>query len=286
MRKKVRRKLKRNTFLSIFFLLIFVYGFKLYSSSSAPLVYLPIPQIARVHLPIPLELASISSSVLGAQAIDPKDLVKYVNIERAKVSAANLRISPVLMQAAQMRADVILKHQNFSHQDPFENIELTTVLPKLNYQFRYASENIGMGGLSAESFVSGFMNSTSHRENLLNPYLSDTGVAVVTGSYKQYYVNIAVQLFAIPGGKKEYLGYSEKEVAIYKKQLSDLDAKLNPLIWNIGKITKNKENTSEKYKTLNRQREILKTIYSQMKDEKPLTNEHVALIAEYNSNLH
>lgn len=280
--------MKRNAYIFILTLLlaIFVYGFNLFSSSSRSLVYLPIPQIAQVHLPKPLELASISSSVLGAQAIDPKDLVKYVNQERAKVGSAELRISPILMQAAQLRADVILKHQNFSHQDPYENIELTTVLPKLKYQFRYASENIGMGGISAENFVSGFMNSTSHRENLLSPFLSDTGVAVVTGPYKQYYVNIAVQLFAIPGGKKEYLGYSEEEISVYQKQLSDLDAKLNPLIWSIGKITRSKENTSDKYKTLNRQREILETIYNQMKEEKPLTNEHVTLIAEYNSNLH
>jgi len=298
-RKKVSKKFKNNKksskkssrfsfrfiIFSVLILFIFSYGYIQYQYSSKSLTYLPIPQIAEIYLPDPLELASISSSVLGAQTIDPKDIVKYVNIERAKVGSKELRISPILMQAAQLRADVILKYQNFSHQDPHENIELTTVLPKLDYQFRYASENIGMGGLSGEDFVGGFMNSTSHRENLLSPHLADTGVAVVTGPYKQYYVNIAVQLFAIPGGKKEYLGYSDKETSAYKKQLSDLDAKLNPIVWNMGKLTKNKQNSNEKYKTLSRQREILKTIYSHMTEEKPLTNEHVALIAEYNSKI-
>lgn len=294
-KRKTKRKLRqkgktvfRFSVIVILFLLLGIssFYFKTKSELSRPLAYLPVPKIVQVYLPDPLKLPSYITSVLGTQAIDSSDIVKYVNIEREKVSSKPLRISPILMKAAQMRADVILKYQNFSHQDPYENIELVTILPKLNYRFSYASENIGMGGVSAEDFVFGFMHSTSHRENLLSPYLSDTGVAVVTGPYREYYVNIAVQLFAIPGGKKEYLGYSEEEVRKYNKELTSIEAKLNPLIWTVGKLTSSKEYTNEKYKKLTHQKEILKTIYEQMKQEKPLNNNHVALILEYNKDIY
>ena len=67
------------------------------------------------------------------------------------------------------------------------------VLPLVNYPFVCdTEENIGMEYNSAHAFVNGFMNSPSHKANLLNPKLTETGVAVVTDAYNQYWVNIAV----------------------------------------------------------------------------------------------
>jgi uncharacterized protein YkwD len=262
-----------------------VFLFYIVLSKPKPLSYLPIPKISQVYLPPPLELPTYVASVLGTQVITPDDLVKYINIEREKTGAKPLRISKLLNEAAQMRADVILKYQNFSHQDPNENIELLTVLPKVNYRYSYASENIGMGGLSAESFVVGFMNSTLHRQNLLDSNLVDTGAAIVTGPYKQYYVNIAVQLFAIPGGREEYLGYSFDDTKKYEEQLKELNAELNPVIWFANKTIGNKLYTTERFNKLARQKELLLEVYNVMKEEKPLQSNHVASIIEYNNNL-
>ena len=189
------------------------------------------------------------------------------------------------MQAARMRAETIIKHQNFSHQDPFENIELVTVMPKVGYQFSWASENIGMGGVSGEDFVNGFMNSTSHRENLLNPDLIDTGVAVVTGPYKQYYVNIAVQLFAIPSGKEEYLGYTNEDKRHYEKTLSRINGVLNPLGRTLNRLAGNPDFTPGQYKSFQRQKEILDSLLIVMRQEKPFTKEHADLVIDYNESL-
>lgn len=271
-------------------ILIFIFGFNLILLFSNYHILKPLSRLEKPHEPLtyllaPLVLPSYLSSVLGAQSIDPADIVRYVNIERGKIGSKSLRINTTLLKAAQMRADVILKYQNFSHQDPFENIELVTVLPKLQYRYKYASENIGMGGLSAETFVNGFMSSESHRRNLLNPDLTDTGTAVVTGPYKQYYVNIAVQIFAIPGGLDEYLGYSYEDTKKYKQSLDEVNSKLNPFLWSVNTIMGNKEYSKEKYQKLVKQKEILNKIYTVMKEDKPLQNEQVALILEYNNNL-
>ncbi len=246
---------------------------------------LPIPQLSRIYLPDLLIIPEIETSVLGAQDINPVDFINDINLERSKVGSPNLRINEKMMKAAQMRAETILKYQNFSHYDPFENLILATVLPKVNYHFTYATENIGMGGVSAEDFVGGFMHSTMHRENLLNPTLLDTGAAVVTGPYKQYYVNIMVQLFAIPGGRDEYLGYSKKEKEKYKKLLADAQFQLNPIYWAINKFINPHEFTPEKKRQLEKQKILLAEVYLQMKDDKPLTNQNVAKIMEFNETL-
>ncbi|MEK7072555.1 MAG: CAP domain-containing protein, partial [Patescibacteria group bacterium] len=96
---------------------------------------LPIPQLSRIYLPDLLIIPEIETSVLGAQDINPVDFINDINLERSKVGSPNLRINEKMMKAAQMRAETILKYQNFSHYDPFENLILATVLPKVNYHF-------------------------------------------------------------------------------------------------------------------------------------------------------
>jgi len=245
---------------------------------------LPVPpRTTEISLSGPLVLRTVNESVLGAQTIDPVDFVNEINAARAKSGSPPLRLNATLMRAAKMRAEVIKKHQNFSHQDPYEDIELGTVLPKLQYSFVYASENIGMGGISAANFVEGFMNSTSHRNNLLDPKLTDTGAAIVDGPYKQYYVNYAVQLFAIPGGQAEYLGYKDSDKEVYEAELASVKENLHPLIWVIQKVRRNPVYTDAYYTKLKRQQFILETVLARMRDTKPLENRDVTLILEYNS---
>jgi len=261
----------------------FIYGFTT-ASKQTILIPLPVPvQISQTSLSGPLTLSTVENSVLGAQTIDSIDFVDEINAARTKANIPELRLNATLMRAAKMRANVIKKYQNFSHQDPYEGIELGTVLPKLQYSFIYASENIGMGGISASNFVEGFMNSTSHRKNLLDPTLTDTGAAIVDGPYKQYHVNYAVQLFAIPGGQDEYLGYKNTEKQLYEAEFAAVNANLHPLIWFVQRLKKNPRYTDAYYEKLKRQQIILKTILSRMRETKPLNNHDVALILEFNT---
>ncbi len=273
----------RNVIISGILTIGFIIGFRI-SPRPTSLLPLPVPTITKeLSYSGPLALTNISQSVLGAQAIDPIDFVNEINSVREKAGAPFLRLSTTLMKAAAMRAEVIRKHQNFSHQDPFEGIELGTVLPKLEYAFVYASENIGMGGSSAQNFVAGFMNSTTHRNNLLDPTLTETGAAIVDGPYKQYYVNYAVQLFAIPGGRDEYLGYKDKDRLLYEKELLAVKKNLHPFVWLVARIKRNPLYTDAYHNKLIRQKMILETVLSLMRETKPLENKDVALILEYNA---
>ena len=216
------------------------------------------------------------------QKIEPEDIIRFVNLERQKRGIPELRTADKLTEAASMRSKVILKYQNFSHQDPYEGIELTTILPKVNYHFIYASENIGMGGVSAEDFVAGFMNSTSHRENLLNTKLIESGAAVASGRYREYYVNIAVQLFGIPSGKDEFYGYNESDKKYYRASLNRLNYQLNPVIFTFSNIFGKKNSDLMKLK---RRKEILRILNKKIEEENPFYDDEITLIKEYNSYL-
>lgn len=249
-----------------------------------PLSLLHVPDVPSLILPGTYESKQPKGNVLGSQPVDPRDLITYINEERMKRGSRPLRVSPVLTKAAQMRADTIMKHQNFSHHDPFDGIQLDTVLPLLKYPFSWASENIGMGDTTARAFVNGFMNSPSHRDNLLNPDLVETGVAVVSGPYKQYYVNVAVQLFAIPVDRSTFLGYTEKDVEEYKQLLVEIGKQLE-----LTKTLREKNPDQADYyerwqQLLIRQQEIISTLSYTMGEEKPLAKELIAMIKEYNSN--
>lgn len=245
---------------------------------------LPIPaHVSTTTLSGPLILPSSSRSVLGAQTIDPLDFIAEINAARETIGVPALRINTTLMRAAKLRVAVIKKHQNFSHQDPFEGIELGTVLPKVHYSFSYATENIGMGGLSAKNFVDGFLNSPSHKQNLLNPTLTETGAAIDDGPYQQYYVNYAVQLFAIPAGTDEYLGYKQGDIDLYEAQLSAVTSQLNPIVRLVTWYKYSKTYKPSRYTNLKRQQQILIRLLTTMKQSQPFTNSDVALLYEFNS---
>lgn len=240
-------------------------------------------QYASLYLPEPLTLTHPLANVLGSEPIDPRDVITYVNAERMKRDIVPLKTNETLAKAARMRAQTIIRYQNFSHQDPYEHIELGTVLPSLRYGYSWASENIGMGGTSGKDFVLGFMNSTAHRNNLLNPELKETGVAVISGPYMKYFVNIVVQIFAIPTDIQT-LGYTNEDMKQYSKFLSDIGRQLIEAKKIIGSDPEKKEYGQQWETLLLRQQELLTLLLTEMKQGRPFTTDILSLIEEYNAN--
>jgi hypothetical protein len=128
------------------------------------------------------------------------------------------------------------------------------------------------------------MNSTSHRINLLNPRLVETGTAIVTGPYKQYYVNIAVQIFSIPTNRDSYMGYTKKDIEEYGNLITQVDKQLALTRSYLARDTDQKAYYQGWETILLRQQQILTTLYSSMTKEQPMVQSLVKLIEEYNAN--
>lgn len=239
---------------------------------------------SKIVLTGPLMLPrSLAANVLGLAHVSPEEVVLFVNNAREKADARKLSQDPLLVKAAAMRAETILKHENFSHSDPYEHIQLDTIVPKVGYTFSYLSENIGLGEQDAESFVNGFLSSPPHKQNLLDSQLVDTGVGVVQGKFRDREVTIVVQIFGVPAPVFVARGYSDGEEANLKSMLSGLNDNLSRTE---GYLAYN--STSTYYlgwkNLLERQIKIVEEVLSVVEKKEPYTDKERQLIAEYNQN--
>ena len=116
-----------------------------------------------------------------------EEVLQLVNIEREKVGAKPLQLSPELSEFADVRVKEL--PENFSHNRPDGSKWKTAI--KISY--RYIGENIAAGQRTPESVVDAWMNSEGHRENILNPKFGKLGVGYINApetDYKHYWVQL------------------------------------------------------------------------------------------------
>ena len=102
-------------------------------------------------------------------------VVALINIEREQNGLQPVYASEELYAAAATRAEELT--QSFSHTRP-NGSSFYTILEEKAISFSQCGENIATGYQSPEEVVEGWMNSTGHRENILNANYEYLGVGV------------------------------------------------------------------------------------------------------------
>ncbi len=115
---------------------------------------------------------SYNSSQLAEYA---EQLAVLVNKERNAYGLQPVKISPLLSEAANIRASEL--KANFSHTRP-NGTSCFTAMSELGIQYRAAAENIAYGQKNPESVMNAWMNSSGHRANILNEKMEYIGVGV------------------------------------------------------------------------------------------------------------
>lgn len=141
-------------------------------------------------------LASISDSLI---VIDPAAVVQATNDARAAASVAPLQHSPVLDEAARRKLNDMAQRQYFAHQSPI-GVMPWDWITAAGYSYRSAGENLARGFSDAQPAVDAWMQSPSHRANLLNPAYQHVGVAAQQVMLNGSPQILVVQLFAAPKG--------------------------------------------------------------------------------------
>ncbi len=146
-----------------------------------------------------LWIFSYSHSALASE-ITAENIVKVVNAERQARYLEPLNANSKLENAAKNKSiDMIVKNY-FEHyangRTPWSFIR------NEDYEYSIAGENLAMGYSTAEGVVNAWMNSPTHRANILNPEYEDIGVGVVKGAYfedgKVVDTTITTEMFAKP----------------------------------------------------------------------------------------
>ena len=118
--------------------------------------------------------------VLGASSnFSSQNLLEDTNNQRAIDAETPLSIDPQLQAAAQAKAEDMVAKNYWSHNTP-DGKTPWTFIAAAGYSYDEAGENLAYGFSSADSTVTGWMNSPTHRANILNKDYTQVGFGVVS----------------------------------------------------------------------------------------------------------
>ncbi len=133
--------------------------------------------------------------ILGFAAnISPDEVVRLTNEKRTQAGLSLLNLNSMLSQAAQAKGADMLNKGYWAHVAP-DGTQPWTFFTNFGYKYRYAGENLARDFSSASSAVEAWMNSASHRENLLSSKYKEVGIGVIEGNLAGVDTTIIVQFF-------------------------------------------------------------------------------------------
>lgn len=137
-------------------------------------------------------------SVLGRVSnIETAELLADTNHERAAAGLGSLQLNDELSQAAYLKARNMLSEQYWAHVSP-SGIQPWKWFGDVGYNYSYAGENLAKNYPTADATVAAWMNSTTHRENILKREYVDVGFAVVDGELEGRNTTLVVALYGAP----------------------------------------------------------------------------------------
>lgn len=118
------------------------------------------------------------------------ELLSLINNERIKNGLSELIIDEEIQNLARLKAQDLVNNNYFSHTSPTYGTPFE-MLKSYSISYKTASENIA-GNTSIEGAISSWMNSDSHKSNILSNDYNYTGIAIVDSIA---YGKIIVQFF-------------------------------------------------------------------------------------------
>lgn len=140
-----------------------------------------------------------------ATEMSSQGLLEATNQQRERYNAPELQLNETLSAAAQRKAEDMAQRDYWSHETP-DGEEPWIFINEVGYQYNKAGENLAYGFLTSQQTVNGWMNSDSHRENMLDPAFSEVGFGYVNAvnyqdSDKE---TIVVAMYALPSSSATF----------------------------------------------------------------------------------
>ena len=137
-------------------------------------------------------------SVLGRVSnVQMTELLADTNKEREAHGLSDLTINEALNRAAALKAQNMLAEQYWAHVSP-SGIEPWKWFGDAGYDYGYAGENLAKNYPTADATVQAWMNSDTHRANILKGEYVDVGFAVVQGELEGDDTTLVVALYGAP----------------------------------------------------------------------------------------
>jgi hypothetical protein len=158
-------------------------------------VYIALFIILQVSLTL---INTVRPGILGVSAnIDYKEVIRLTNQEREKKGLSSLRENANLNVAAYEKGKNMIEEQYWAHYSPSGKDPWGFIL-RAGYKYSYAGENLARNFSNANEAVVAWMNSPTHRDNILNSKYQDIGISVVHGNLNGEETTLIIQEFGTP----------------------------------------------------------------------------------------
>lgn len=145
----------------------------------------------------------IDPNILGfATDINTQKILQIVNEKRVEVGLSPLTLSPELTNAANQKAHDMFAVNYWAHISP-TGVTPWVFITQSGYDYLYAGENLAKDFDKSDEVVEAWMNSPTHRANILKPEYVDIGLAVVNGKLNGQETTLVVEEFGAKIAKKK-----------------------------------------------------------------------------------
>lgn len=122
-------------------------------------------------------------------------IIILVNKERKTFNLQPLKKENLLASAAEKKTNDMIINNYFSHISPVDNKKWSDFIQEVGYDYTEAGENLANGYLNAQEMVEAWMNSPTHKANILADGYKETGISVSKGKLNGNETIFVAQVF-------------------------------------------------------------------------------------------
>ncbi len=142
----------------------------------------------------------------------PAVIVEETNEERADDNLPILRRNSTLDAAAKLKAEHMANNEYFAHYSP-DGVSPWYWFSQAGYNFVHAGENLAIHFTDSSEIVEAWMDSPTHRANIMNGNYTEIGIGTAQGTYDGFSTVYVVQLFGTPAAAAPSVAGDEMAVA-------------------------------------------------------------------------
>jgi len=143
-------------------------------------------------------LTLLKPGVLGySSEITVEKVLDQTNRERQIQALPPLRFNSTLAQSARLKAEDMFATNYWAHTSP-AGVSPWKFIRDSGYKYSIAGENLAKDFYDTESLMKAWMNSPTHRDNIIHAKYEEVGIAVVDGVLGGIKTTLVVQHFGTP----------------------------------------------------------------------------------------
>ena len=148
-----------------------------------------------VALALGLTRLLLPLSVAESVAVNSSTLMSLINNERSQRNLPTLLTHQSLVGAANIKAQDMIDRDYFAHIDPDGKYIWNEIVAAGYSPYKILGENLAVDFSTSEGMVQAWIDSPTHRGNLLHPDFVNQGLTAIYGDYQGRYTNLTASLF-------------------------------------------------------------------------------------------